>query len=45
MRDAYERIISFNQNRDARFLPMKYKLMASSAFRFFRGSCHLFMRI
>ena len=42
MRDAYERIISFNQNRDARFLPMKYKLMASSAFRFFRGSCHLF---
>ncbi|OTG65565.1 DUF2252 family protein [Acinetobacter silvestris] len=42
MRDAYERVIQFNQDRDARFLPLKYKLMSSSAFRFFRGSCHLF---
>ncbi len=42
MRDPYERIMSFNQSRDVRFLPFKYKLMASSAFRFFRGSCHLF---
>ncbi|OTG83806.1 DUF2252 domain-containing protein [Acinetobacter sp. ANC 4648] len=42
MRDAYERVIRFNQDRDARFLPLKYKLMSSSAFRFFRGSCHLF---
>lgn len=42
MRDSYERIMQFNQTRDALFLPIKYKLMASSAFRFFRGSCHLF---
>ena len=42
MRDPYERVISFNRSRDAVFLPFKYKLMASSAFRFFRGSCHLF---
>ena len=42
MRDVYQSVMQFNQNRDARFLPSKYKLMASSAFRFFRGSCHLF---
>ena len=42
MRDIYQNVMQFNQNRDARFLPSKYKLMASSAFRFFRGSCHLF---
>lgn len=42
MRDVYERVIEFNQHRDTRFLPLKYKLMTSSAFRFFRGSCHLF---
>ncbi len=42
MGDVYERVIEFNQHRDARFLPLKYKLMTSSAFRFFRGSCHLF---
>ena len=42
MRDIYQNVMQFNQNRDARFLPSRYKLMASSAFRFFRGSCHLF---
>lgn len=42
IRDVYQSVMQFNQNRDARFLPTKYKLMASSAFRFFRGSCHLF---
>ena len=42
MRDPYERVLEFNQSRDPHFLPFKYKLMASSAFRFFRGSCHLF---
>ncbi|MFW2174767.1 DUF2252 domain-containing protein [Acinetobacter guillouiae] len=42
MRDPYERVIHFNQSRDERFLAIKYKLMASSAFRFFRGSCHLY---
>jgi len=42
MRNPYERVISFNHSRDVRFLPIKYRLMASSTFRFFRGSCHLF---
>lgn len=42
MRDVYQSVMQFNQNRNAHFLPTKYKLMASSAFRFFRGSCHLF---
>ena len=26
MRDVYERVIEFNQHRDTRFLPLKYKL-------------------
>lgn len=42
MRDPFERVCSFNQSRDAQFIAIKYKLMTSSAFRFFRGSCHLF---
>ncbi|WP_445115187.1 DUF2252 family protein [Acinetobacter sp. WZC-1] len=42
MRDAYERILGFNQGRDPRFLALKFSLMSRSAFRFFRGSCHLF---
>lgn len=42
MRDPYECVIRYNQTRNAQFLPIKYKLMASSVFRFFRGSCHLF---
>ena len=42
MRDPYERILSFNQNRDPHFIQFKYNSMATSAFRFFRGSCHLF---
>ncbi|MFW1798701.1 DUF2252 domain-containing protein [Acinetobacter nematophilus] len=42
MRDPFERICSFNQSRDAQFTAMKYTLMTSSAFRFFRGSCHLY---
>lgn len=42
MPDIYQRVIAFNQNRDAQFLPIKYQLMSMSAFRFFRGSCHLF---
>ncbi|WP_336931803.1 DUF2252 domain-containing protein [Acinetobacter bereziniae] len=42
MRDPFERVCSFNQPRDAQFTAIKYKLMTSSAFRFFRGSCHLY---
>jgi uncharacterized protein (DUF2252 family) len=37
-----ERIRNFNSTRDPSFLSLKYKLMAESPFRFFRGSCHLF---
>ncbi|MFV5516286.1 DUF2252 domain-containing protein [Acinetobacter gerneri] len=42
MSTVVDRIVQYNQNRNPQFLPMKYKLMASGAFRFFRGSCHLF---
>ncbi|MGC4037590.1 MAG: DUF2252 family protein [Chitinophagaceae bacterium] len=37
-----ERITAFNANRDAGKIPLKYAAMRQSAFRFFRGSCHLF---
>lgn len=37
-----DRIIQFNSNRDAAQLPLKYKAMREDAFRFFRGTCHLF---
>jgi uncharacterized protein (DUF2252 family) len=37
-----QRIIDFNQNRLPRMLPLKYRLMKENAFRFFRGTCHLF---
>lgn len=42
MPNVYERVMQYNQNRDPKFLAIKYKLMSSGAFRFFRGSCHLF---
>ena len=37
-----ERILAFNQSRDAATIPLKYTLMRESSFRFLRGSCHLF---
>ena len=37
-----ERLKQFNADRDPKYLPLKYNAMAQSAFRFFRGSCHLF---
>ncbi len=36
------RIKSFNAQRLQQVLPLKYKAMAESPFRFFRGSCHIF---
>ncbi len=42
MHNVYERVMQYNQNRDPQFVQTKYKLMASGAFRFFRGTCHLF---
>src|SRR6266700_687104 len=37
-----ERIKQFNTGRLPEFLSIKYKGMKESAFRFFRGTCHLF---
>lgn len=37
-----ERIKEFNDNRLQQFTAMKYEMMAENAFRFFRGTCHLF---
>ncbi|MBS1947810.1 MAG: DUF2252 family protein [Bacteroidetes bacterium] len=37
-----ERVKAFNKERLPQFTALKYKMMAQSAFRFFRGTCHLF---
>ena len=37
-----ERIKQFNSSRLPVYTAMKYQLMAENAFRFFRGTCHLF---
>ncbi|MBS1608755.1 MAG: DUF2252 family protein [Bacteroidetes bacterium] len=37
-----QRILAFNQQRDALTLPLKYAAMRESSFRFLRGACHLF---
>jgi len=37
-----QRILAFNQNRDATTIPLKYTMMRESSFRFLRGTCHLF---
>ena len=37
-----QRIKQYNSDRVAAYVPLKYKMMATSAFRFFRGTCHLF---
>jgi uncharacterized protein (DUF2252 family) len=42
MSAVYERILAFNQGLLPQMLELKYKAMAESPFRFFRGSCHLF---
>ncbi|MDR3680183.1 MAG: DUF2252 family protein [Flavipsychrobacter sp.] len=36
------RIKEFNKDRVPEMLAIKYKLMADNAYRFFRGTCHLF---
>lgn len=40
--DVVARIRAFNADREPERLRLKYQAMASGAFRFFRGSCHLF---
>src|ERR1700760_217002 len=42
MHDVTKRIIAFNESRLAKMRPLKYRLMMEHAFRFFRGTCHLF---
>lgn len=42
MSSTVDRIRLFNQNRDPEKLQLKYAAMRTGAFRFFRGSCHLF---
>jgi len=37
-----ERVKQFNSDRIPVYTALKYQMMAGSAFRFFRGSCHLF---
>lgn len=41
-RDLPKRIEKANRGRSAARLPLKYAAMRESAFRFFRGTCHLF---
>jgi len=41
-RNIVAQIQQFNQDRDPNLLKLKYQAMASSAFGFLRGTCHLF---
>jgi uncharacterized protein (DUF2252 family) len=41
-RDILSIIKIFNANKVQQVLPLKYKAMMESPFRFFRGTCHLF---
>lgn len=40
--ELVDRILRFNAGRESERVALKYAAMASGAFRFFRGSCHLF---
>jgi uncharacterized protein (DUF2252 family) len=42
MRNVITRIKTFNENRIPEILALKYKAMRENAFRFYRGTCHLF---
>ncbi len=37
-----DRITAFNTGRDKKLLQLKYDAMSENAFRFYRGTCHLF---
>ncbi|MHB1922913.1 MAG: DUF2252 family protein, partial [Chitinophagaceae bacterium] len=39
-----QRILEFNSDRIPQILPLKYALMREDAFRFYRGTCHLFFQ-
>ncbi len=38
----YQKLIAYNHNRLPKMVRLKYEVMAENAFRFFRGTCHLF---
>jgi uncharacterized protein (DUF2252 family) len=42
MKEVTKRITAFNDSRIPKMRPLKYRLMQENAFRFFRGTCHLF---
>lgn len=42
MKNVTKRIIAFNESRILKMRPLKYRSMQENAFRFFRGTCHLF---
>src|ERR1700755_1803386 len=42
MQDVTKRILTFNESKLSKMRPLKYRLMQENAFRFFRGTCHLF---
>jgi uncharacterized protein (DUF2252 family) len=42
MEELYKKLLAFNTGRLAEMTQLKYAAMAENAFRFFRGTCHLF---
>jgi len=42
MSSVFNKIKRFNRDRNPAFVQVKFKLLAENAFRFFRGTCHLF---
>ena len=42
MAELSERIKEFNHDRVGKYTAIKYRMMTENAFRFFRGTCHLF---
>jgi uncharacterized protein (DUF2252 family) len=42
MSNLSERLLKFNKGLLPEMVQLKYKLMSENAFRFFRGTCHLF---
>ena len=42
MSNLYDRLTAYNRGLLREMLPMKYEAMAENAFRFYRGTCHLF---
>ena len=42
MQTIVQRIETYNRNRDTRYIALKYKALAESPYRFFRGTAHLF---